>query len=184
MPIGGGGGFPGGGSGTMTNGTIVQLRRNNVQDAVPDGTVLYEGEVAINTFNRKLYTRVADGATPVEGIPFGVLESNQIGWNHATETTVTLDSFDITLHKTAKYFIEITSSGGTATAYYQAMEVIAVHNSVDAFVTRYGVIDTNGEIATVTVDILSGQLRLKVTSTPLSSNTNYQAKFVRIMQQL
>lgn len=167
-----------------TNGTIVQLRRNNAQDAVPDGTVLYEGEVAINTFNRKLYTRVADGLTPVEGIPFGVLESNQTNWNHAVITEVVLDSFDITLHQSAKYFIEITSSGATPQPYYQAMEVIAVHNTIDAFVTRYGVIDTNGEIATVTVDIVSGQLRLKVTSTPLSTNTNYQAKFVRIMQQL
>lgn len=168
----------------MTNGTIVQLRRNNTQDTVPDGTVLYEGEVAINTFNRKLYTRVTDGVATVEGIPFGILESNVKNWNHATETTVVLDSFDVTLYKTAKYFIEIQSSGATAQAYYQAMEVISITNGVDAFVTRYGVIDTNGEIATVTVDIVSGQLRLKITSTPLASNTNYQAKFVRVMQQL
>jgi hypothetical protein len=168
----------------MANGTIVQLRRSNTQDAIPDGTVLYEGEVAINTVNRKLYTRIADGEAVVEGIPFGVLESNQSVWNHATETSVTLDSFDITLHKTAKYFIEIQSSGGSATAYYQAMEVIVIHNGTDAFVTRYGVIDTNGEIATVTADITSGNLRLRLTSTPLSSNTNYVAKFVRIMQQL
>lgn len=168
----------------MTNGTIVQLRRNNTQDAVPDGTVLYEGEVAINTYNRKLYTRVTDGEEVVEGIPFGILESNVKGWNHATETTVVLDSFDVSLYKTAKYFVEIQSSGATVQPYYQAMEVIAITNSVDAFVTRYGVIDTNGEIATVTVDIMSGQLRLKITSTPLASNTNYQAKFVRVMQQL
>jgi hypothetical protein len=168
----------------MSNGTIIQLRRSNSQDVVPDGTVLYEGEVSINTFNRKLYTRVADGETVVEGIPFGVLEANQINWNHAVETTVTLDFFDINLHKSAKYFIEIESSGATATAYYQAMEVIAVHNGVDAFVTRYGVIDTNGEIATVDAVIAGGRLSLKVTSTPLDSNTNYIAKFVRIMQQL
>ena len=167
-----------------TNGTIIQLRRSNTQDVTPDGTILYDGEVAINTFNRKLYTRVAEDIEVVEGIPFGVLEANQIGWNHATETTVTLDFFDITLHKTAKYFIEISSSGATATGYYQAMEVIVIHNSVDAFLTRYGIIDTNGEIATVTVDIVSGQLRLILTSTPLSYNTNYQSKFVRIMQQL
>jgi hypothetical protein len=167
-----------------TNGTIVQLRRNSTQDVAPDGTVLYDGEVAINTFNRKLYTRVTEGYEYVEGIPFGVLESNQLNWNHAVVTTVTLDSFDITLHKTAKYFIEIESSGATPQPYYQAMEVIAIHNTVDAFVTRYGLIDTNGEIATVTVDIDDGQLRLRVTSTPLNSNTNYVAKFVRIMQQL
>jgi hypothetical protein len=168
----------------MANGTIVQLRRSNTQDAIPDGTALYEGEVAINTVNRKLYTRVIDGYDLVEGIPFGVLEANVKSWNHATDTTITLDSFDITLHKTAKYFIEIESSGGTATAYYQAMEVIVIHNQVDAFLTRYGIVDTNGEIATITVDIVSGQLRLRLASTPLSSNTNYVAKFVRIMQQL
>lgn len=168
----------------MANGTIIQLRRSNTQDEAPAGTALYDGEVAINTYNRKLYTRVADGQAVVEGIPFGVLESNQYVWNHATETSVTLDSFDITLHKTAKYFIEIQSSGGSATSYYQAMEVIVIHNGTDAFVTRYGVIDTNGEIATVTADITSGNLRLRLTSTPLSSNTNYVAKFVRIMQQL
>jgi hypothetical protein len=167
-----------------TNGTIIQLRRSNTQDVAPDGTILYDGEVAINTFNRKLYTRVADGVELVEGIPFGVLESNQLNWNHATQQTVTLDSFDITLHKTAKYFIEIESSGHTSQPYYQAMEVIAIHNTVNAFVTRYGLIDTGGEIATVSVDISNGQLRLRVTSTPLDSNTNYVAKFVRIMQQL
>jgi hypothetical protein len=167
-----------------TNGTIVQLRRNSAQDIAPDGTVLYDGEVAINTFNRKLYTRVVEGEGAVEGIPFGVLESNQLNWNHATQQTITLDSFDTSLHKTAKYFIEIESSGATAQPYYQAMEVIAIHNTVNAFVTRYGLIDTNGEIATVTVDINGGRLRLRVTSTPLGSNTNYNAKFVRIMQQL
>ena len=168
----------------MANGTIIQLRRSNTQDEAPAGTALYDGEVAINTYNRKLYTRVADGEAVVEGIPFGVLESNQLNWNHAVVTTVTLDSFDTSLHKTAKYFIEIESSGATATPYYQAMEIIVIHNTVDAFVTRYGVIDTNGEIATVTADITSGNLRLRLTSTPLSSNTNYVAKFVRIMQQL
>jgi hypothetical protein len=167
-----------------TNGTIIQLRRSTTQDVVPDGTILYDGEVAINTFNRKLYTRVAEGVEIVEGIPFGVLESNQVNWNHATTQTVTLDSFDITLHKTAKYFIEIESSGSTPQPYYQAMEVITIHNNVNAFVTRYGLIDTNGETAAVTVDISDGQLRLRVTSTPLDSNTNYTAKFVRIMQQL
>lgn len=167
-----------------TNGTIVQLRRNSAQDVAPDGTILYDGEVAINTFNRKLYTRVADGEQVVEGIPFGVLESNQLNWNHATQQTVNLDYFDITLHKTAKYFVEIGSSGATPQPYYQAMEIIVIHNNVDAFVTRYGLIDTNGEIATVTVDINGGRLRLRVTSTPLNSNTNYNAKFVRIMQQL
>lgn len=168
----------------MSNGTIVQLRRSTTQDVKPDGTILYDGEVAINTFNRKLYTRVADGETVVEGIPFGVLESNQLNWNHAVVTTVTLDEFDVALHKSAKYFIEIQSSGATATAYYQAMEVIVVHNTVDAFVTRYGVIDTNGEIGTINAEIAGGILSLKVTSTPLASNTNYIAKFVRIMQQL
>ena len=167
-----------------TNGTIVQLRRNNTQDLVPDGTILYDGEVAINTFNRKLYTRVADGFEIVEAIPFGVLESNQTSWLHAVVQTVVLDSFPVELHKSAKYFIEIMNSGQSAIPYYQAMEVITIHNGTDASITRYGLIDTDGEIATVTVDIVAGNLRLKVTSNAFGGNTNYQAKFVRMMQQI
>ena len=168
----------------MANGTIVQLRRSDTQDVVPDGTVLYDGEVAINTFNRKLYTRITDGESIVEGIPFGVLEANQVSWNHAVEQTVILDFFEVEFHQSAKYFIEIQSSGATATPYYQAMEVIVIHNGTDASITRYGLIDTDGEIATVSADIVGGNLRLKITSNGFGGNTNYLAKFVRIMQQL
>ena len=168
----------------MANGTIVQLRRSDAQDVVPDGTVLYDGEVAINTFNRKLYTRIVDGQSIVEGIPFGVLEANQTSWLHAIVQTVVLDIFPVGLHHSAKYFIEIMNSGMSAIPYYQAMEVIVIHNGTDASITRYGLIDTDGEIATVSADIVGGNLRLKITSNGFGGNTNYQAKFVRIMQQL
>ena len=183
MPIGGGGGVGPPGS-IMTNGTIIQLRRSDLRDVSPDGTVLYDGEIAINTNNRKLYTRLTDGYEVVEGIPFGVLEANQVSWNHAVEQTVILDFFEVEFHQSAKYFIEIQSSGATATPYYQAMEVIVVHNTINPFVTRYGLIDTNGEIAIVTVDIIAGMLNLKLTSNALDTNSNYVAKFVRLMHQV
>ena len=50
MPIGGGGGVGPPGS-IMTNGTIIQLRRSDLRDVSPDGTVLYDGEIAINTYD-------------------------------------------------------------------------------------------------------------------------------------
>ena len=64
------------------------------------------------------------------------------------------------------------------------MEVIVVHNTINPFVTRYGLIDTNGEIAIVTVDIIAGMLNLKLTSNALDTNSNYVAKFVRLMHQV
>lgn len=187
MTVGGGGGIPPGPGPTMTNGTVIQLRRSVTRDVPPDGTVLYEGEIAINTNNRKLYTRIIDGVDVVEGIPFGVLEANLFDWTHDEELvpqTIVLDSIDILLHNSAKYYIEIQSSGANPTAYYQAIEVIVIHNGIDASFTRYGLINTNGEIATIDVDIVDGFLRLKIISNGLDGNQAYRAKFVRIMHQI
>lgn len=169
-----------------TNGTIVQLRRNSTRDVAPDGTIMYEGEVAINTANRKLYTAQYPGEeNGVESVPFGILEANQLYWHHTNDGSVqVLDSFDINNYSTAKYFIEVRSGIGGDALSIQAMEAIVIHDKVDAYITRYGVIETGVEIATITADIDSGLLRLKVTSNAAGGHQYYLAKFVRIMQQI
>ena len=78
----------------------------------------------------------------------------------ATTAGQVLDSFAAATYRTAKYIISITS--GTD---YQSVELLVVHNGTTASQTTYADVMTNTNLATFTVDISGGNVRLLTTPT-------------------
>ena len=93
--------------------------------------------------------------------------------NDPLTTTVanqTIDSYDATVYRTAKYIIQATHSGDV-----HSTEVIVTHNGVDASVTEYATMYSTSSLITVSADYNSGTVYVKVTPT----NTNTTIDFLR-----
>lgn len=84
----------------------------------------------------------------------------------ATTADQVLDSLSAATYRTAKYIISITS--GTD---YQTVEMLVVHNGTTASQTTYADVMTNTNLATFTVDISGGAVRLL--TTPANAVTVY-----------
>ena len=94
-----------------------------------------------------------------------------------TSTSITnLDSIAITTYRGAKYSITISDS---TSGVYQITECHVIHDGTNASITQFGTVLQGGssELGTFTVDINSGNLRLRVAS--LSTNSTVY-KFKRI----
>jgi hypothetical protein len=91
----------------------------------------------------------------------------------ATLTTATtavnqvVDSFSAATYRTVKYLVSITSGSS-----YQAMEVLVVHDGTTANQTVYADIATGSNLATFSVDISGGLVRLL--TTPVNAVTVYK----------
>ena len=100
----------------------------------------------------------------------------QIATNVATTATpVIVDSFASTDYSSAKYIVQI-KQGSTNV---QVMEALLVHDGVDAYVTTYGVIDTNGTMGSLTANISGSDVNLYYTSSSLNnSNVKVQTTYI------
>jgi len=78
-----------------------------------------------------------------------------------------VDSFSAATYRTAKYLVSISS--GTD---YQSVEVLVVHDGTTASQTTYADIATNASLATFSVDINAGVVRLL--TTPVNAVTAYK----------
>ena len=104
----------------------------------------------------------------------GGLESGTLTTTSTSATT--LDSIAIASYRGAKYSITVSDATG---GVYQITEVHVIHDGSNASITQFGTVLQGGssELATFTVDINSGNLRLRVASASTNS-TVY--KFKRI----
>ena len=84
-----------------------------------------------------------------------------------TSANQVVDSFTAATYRTAKYLISISS--GTD---YQSVELLVVHNGTTASQTTYADVMTNTNLATFTVDISGGLVRLL--TTPVNAVTAYK----------
>jgi hypothetical protein len=84
----------------------------------------------------------------------------------ATTANQVLDSFSAATYRTAKYLISITS--GSA---YHSIEMLVNHNGTTANQTTYADLPTGTSLATFSVDISGGNVRLL--STPANAVTVY-----------
>jgi len=91
----------------------------------------------------------------------------------ATLTTSTtaanqvVDSFSASVFRTAKYLASISSASS-----YQALEILVTHDGTTAVQATYGDLQTAGNLATFTVDINAGLVRLL--TTPANAVTAYK----------
>ena len=94
---------------------------------------------------------------------------NAYRWNIPKPATVdpfkTLDSWNKTLYRGAKYFITVSA---TNLGEYDAQEVAVVHNGTDAYNTVYNLVTTGNSYPTglisITSDVQGSLVRLKATS--------------------
>jgi hypothetical protein len=80
-----------------------------------------------------------------------------------------IDSFDVTLYRTAKYVIQATR--GSA---YQSSEVLVVHNTTTATATTYAVVNTGANLGVVAANVSLGNVKLNFI--PALSNTDVRIK--------
>ena len=85
----------------------------------------------------------------------------------ATTADQVIDSFSASSFRTAKYVISVSS--GTD---YQSIEMLVVHNGTTATQTTYADVVTNASLATFSVDISGGNVRLL--TTPQNAVTVYK----------
>lgn len=72
-----------------------------------------------------------------------------------TVEPVILDSFDISLFRTAKYIVQVSSINK-----YHVIELLMTHNNIDSFLTQYGELFTTNSLGSFQTDIVSGSLQL------------------------
>ncbi len=84
--------------------------------------------------------------------------------NVAGQVTI-VDAFSTSSYTSAKYMVQIKADA----ANLQVMEALVVTDGSDAYITTYGVVDTNGALGTLSANVVSGNVRLYYTSSSLNS---------------
>jgi hypothetical protein len=148
-----------------TNGTTVTLKKNTTHDVEP--TSLYQAELAINTADAKIFAQRDDGVIMAQSI--GTVQSN---YYEITNNSVSanIDSLDATVYRSAKYVIQCTH--GTD---FQTIELLLMHDGTNVYITRYGLMFTNDELATFTADLDGDTIFLDADAT----YPNTMVKFTR-----
>lgn len=149
----------------MTNGTIVTLKKNTTHDVAPSAEALYQAELAINTADANIFTKRDDGVVLTQSI--GTVQANYLSLSTTDEDQV-LDVTDADLYRSVKYVVQATSD--TA---YQTIEVLIMHDGTDAYITRYGLMYTDTELATFSA-YLNGSSELRFLTTPLQENVSFK----------
>ena len=95
---------------------------------------------------------------------------------HNTDLTTTtanqvVDQFSKTARRTAKYVIQFEHDSDNK---YTATEVLLTHNNSTVFITEYGTVSTDSDLATIDADISGDYVRLLVS--PAYTNTTVKAK--------
>jgi glycosyltransferase involved in cell wall biosynthesis len=148
-------------------------------------TTLIQTDDVIQTLNTTNATSTTTGALKVAGgagiggnIHIGgsiTSNDNVYSSNNASissTSTTTVDTFDKTVYRLSKYVIQVSQSTN-----YQASEIMILHNGTEAFITEYGVIRSNSNLATFSTDINGNNVRLLVN---MSSSTAATIKLNRI----
>jgi len=92
-----------------------------------------------------------------------------------TSTTITnLDTMAVASYRGAKYTVTVSDATG---GDYEITEIHVIHDGTNASITQFGTVlqGTSSELGTFSVDISSGNLRLRVTSSS-SNSTVYNFK--------
>ena len=92
-------------------------------------------------------------------------------------TITTVDSFDKTVYRTAKYLVQVTQG-----SKYTTSEVLLAHDGTTSYLSEYAVIELGGTVIplTVSTSISSGNVLLRVTITDAAS-TNATVKVARTL---
>ena len=93
--------------------------------------------------------------------------------NTSDTSEFTLDTFNATTYRTAKYYIQANTSSD-----FHSCEAMLTHNGSAAFITQYGSVKSGSDLFTSAADIVGGEVRLRIT--PSNSGTTFKQKSILI----
>ena len=152
--------------------TNIKLKRSAVSGRIPSTGDLALGELAINTYDGKLFMKKNDGTESIVDITASG-SAYTTGSESLTTTSIDqiVDTFSKVTYRTVKYYVELS----TASAY-QATELFLTHDGTSVYITEYATVTSGSSLGTINSDISGDNVRLLVTPV----NTNTTVKFARI----
>lgn len=129
---------------------------------------------AVGTADSVTFANVAAGAITLDS---GTGELNTSTQTVSVNTVTTVDSFNKTVYRTAKYLIQVTQG-----SKYTSSEVLLVHDGTDSYLSEYAVIELGATRIPLTVSTTTsgGNVLLRVTVTDAAS-TNAVVKVARTL---
>ena len=92
----------------------------------------------------------------------GIYLDDSQGYSVLSGTTGKIDSFDKTVYRSGKYFVQLTKTDNTE---YQAAEIIVVHNGTTPVIEVYGVTFTgSANLATFSANISGSSVNINATA--------------------
>ena len=138
--------------------TTVQFRRGTTsQNNSFTGAA---GEITINTTKK---TAVVHDGTSAGGSTL-ISENDEGYWSAVANTDIdsaieNVDTWSASTYRSAKYVYQVSNTDKTE---YQSGEILVVHDGTTAYLTEYAKMATgNNDLVTFTVDINSGNVRLR-----------------------
>jgi hypothetical protein len=142
-----------------TTGSAISITNTTANALTVDGGVTFKNGLSVRGTTSYFSSEVPAPGTLTTA-------SNVFRETLATTTTTSVNSFETSPGRSAKYLVQI--SQGTN---YQVSEVLIIHNGTTTTMTEYAVLETNGPLATISSDIDTGLVRLLVTMGNAASAT-------------
>ena len=129
--------------------------------AISDGNTRVEteatsGEIRFYNYGTE-YLKINQAGATVGLIPNITIASSAVA--------TTIDSYDKTIYRTAKYVMQATYSTNL-----ESYEVLVTHNGTTAYVTTYGIINSGSSLGTLSTTISGSNVLLQYTA--ISTNTD------------
>ena len=118
------------------------------------------GEITINTTKK---TAVVHDGSSAGGSTL-ISENDEGYWSAVANTDIdsaieNVDTWSASTYRSAKYVYQVSNTDKTE---YQSGEILVVHDGTTAYLTEYAKMATgNNDLVTFTVDINSGNVRLR-----------------------
>jgi len=182
---------------TAAGNSAISITASQVSDFSEAAQDAVEGAITAGTGVTKAYN---DGANTISlsigqdvatnaAVTFGSVATGAITLDSGTgelntstqvvtvNTVTTVDSFDKTVYRTAKYLVQVTQG-----SKYTTSEVLLAHDGTDSYLSEYAVIELGGTVIplTVSTSISAGNVLLRVTITDAAS-TNATVKVARTL---
>jgi hypothetical protein len=182
---------------TAASNSSISITASQVSDFTEAAQDAVEGAITAGTGVTKAYNDSANTISLSIGqdvatnaaVTFGSIATGAITLDSGTgelntstqvvtvNTVTTVDSFDKTVYRTAKYLVQVTQG-----SKYTTSEVLLAHDGTDSYLSEYAVIELGGTVIplTVSTSISAGNVLLRVTITDAAS-TNATVKVARTL---
>ena len=182
---------------TAASNSSISITASQVSDFSEAAQDAVEGAITAGTGVTKAYN---DGANTISlsigqdvatnaAVTFGSVATGAITLDSGTgelntstqvvnvNTVTTVDSFDKTVYRTAKYLVQVTQG-----SKYTTSEVLIAHDGTTSYMSEYAVIELGGTVIplTVSTSISASNVLLRVTITDAAS-TNATVKVARTL---